>query len=73
MPQSGWEGSLGENGSTCRSAESLRCVPETIITTLLTGYILISNKRFLKRKEGTHTHTQLYSDGDRDWLDALMS
>ena len=40
----GWEGSLGENGCMYM-AEALSCPPATI-TTLLTSYTLMQNKKF---------------------------
>ena len=51
--QPGWEGSLGENGYMCiYMAESLHCLPETIIT-LLIQYTPIQNE---KLKNKTHHH-----------------
>ena len=50
MWQPGWEGSLGRMDTCICMAESLHWSPETI-TTLLTGYTPIQNKKF-KRKKG---------------------
>ena len=49
--QPGWEGSWGRMHTCVWMAESLRCSPETI-TTLLTGWTPIQNKKF-KRKTKT--------------------
>ena len=43
--QPGWEGFKGRRDTCIRTAESLHCLPETIIT-LLIGYTPIQNKRF---------------------------
>ena len=49
MWQPGWEGMLGENGYMyIYMAESLCCEPE-IITTLLTSYAPIQNKKYKKK------------------------
>ena len=45
MWQPGWEGNLGENEYMYMLAEPLHCSPESI-TTLLTGYTPIQNKKF---------------------------
>ena len=48
MWQPGEEGSLGENVCMCIYGWSLCCTPETI-TTLLTGYTTIENKKLKKK------------------------
>ena len=50
MVKPGWEGSLGRMDIHICMAEFLLCSPETI-TTLLTGYTPIQNKKFQATKK----------------------